>query len=76
MGRISVVETPWEKDIIIHAMPTSSKPVKMDVAVNIDGKTVFRDAAGKLYCSTIRKGGFCYPVSDWAFIPGLMSGLL
>ena len=76
MSRVSIVETPWENDIIIHAMPNGNKPVKMDVAVTIDGKTVFRGADGKLYCSQLRKGGFCYPVSEWAFVPGLMAGLL
>jgi len=47
----------------------------MDVAVSIDGKTVFRDADGKLYSSAIRKG-CCYPVAEWAFVPGMMAGLL
>lgn len=76
MGRSSVVETPWGDDIVIHAMPTGSKPVKMDLAVSIDGKTVFRDASGKLYSGAIRKGGLCYPVAEWEFAPGLMAGLV
>jgi hypothetical protein len=71
---MSTLITPWG-DIQLYEMKNGTKPLKMDCVVKMDGKVVFRDAAGKLYSPSVRDR-LCYPISNWGWTPGVLAGLV
>ena len=73
-GRTSSARMAWG-DIVIHSMPSGGRAIKMDRAVQIDGRSVFIDAQGKLYCPSV-KPGLAYPLSEWNWTRGMLKGLI